>query len=79
MNMFGRKLKTLEQKSGNPDISVATTFNNIFVNVGPSIENSIPKVPNISPSKFLKNRAQINFLIAHVSNEELTAVDKTNM
>ena len=35
------------------------------------LEKLIPKVPNISPSKFLKNRNQINFVIAHVSNEEI--------
>ena len=34
-------------------------------------EESIPKVPNISSSKFLKNRNEINFVIAHVSNEEI--------
>ena len=37
-------------------------------------ENSIPKVPNLSPSKFLKNRNQINFVIAHISNEEFLAI-----
>ena len=45
-----------------------------FVNVGPSTENRIPKVPNISPSTFLKNRNQINFVIAHVSNEEILEI-----
>ena len=29
------------------------------------------KSPNILPSKFLKNRNQINFVIAHISNEEI--------
>ena len=38
---------------------------------GPNTEASIPKVPNISPSKFLKNCNQINFVIAHISNEEI--------
>ena len=40
------------------EIEIATNFNNFFVNVGPSTENRIPKVPNISP-KFLKNLNQI--------------------
>ena len=53
------------------DKELATDFNNFFVNVGPNTEASIPKVPNISPSKFLKNRNQINFVIAHISNEEI--------
>ena len=53
------------------DKEIATNFNNSFVNVGPNMEESIPKVPNISPSKFLKNRNQMEFVIAHVSNEEV--------
>ena len=47
------------------------------MNVGPSTERSIPKVPGISPSKFLKNRIQIIFLIAHVSNEEILDIIKS--
>ena len=50
---------------------INTNFNNFFTNVGPNTENLIPKVPNISPSKFLRNRNQINFVIAHVANEEI--------
>ena len=53
------------------DKQIATNFNIFFVNVGPSTEKSIPKVPNILPSNFLKNRNEINFVIAHVSNEEI--------
>ena len=34
----------------------------------------IPKVPNLSP-KFLKNRNQIKFVIAHVSNEVLDIIN----
>ena len=36
----------------------------------------IPKVRNISASKFLKQRNQFNFLIAHISNEEV--LDRVN-
>ena len=39
--------------------------------VGSSTEKTIPKVPNVSPSKFLRNRNQTNFIIAHISNEEI--------
>ena len=53
------------------DKELANKFNDFFVNVGPNTENSIPKVPTIFPSSFLKNRNQINFVIAHVSNEEI--------
>ena len=35
----------------------------------------IPKVPNLSPSKFLRNRNQIKFVIAHVSNEVLDIIN----
>ena len=53
------------------DKEIATNFNNFFTNVGPNTENLIPKVPNISPSKFLRNRNQIIFVIAHVANGEI--------
>ena len=53
------------------DKKLATNFNNFFVNVGQNTETVIPKVPNISPTKFLKNRIQTNFIIAHISNEEI--------
>ena len=59
------------------DREIATNFNNCFVNVGPSTEDSIPKVPNVSPSKFLRNRNQIDLVIAHVSNEEILGVIKS--
>ena len=36
------------------DKKLATNFNNFFVNVGQNTENAIPKVPNISPTIFLK-------------------------
>ena len=52
------------------DKELATNFNKFFVNVGSSTEKTIPKVPNVSP-KFLRNRNQTNFIIAHISNEEI--------
>ena len=58
------------------DQELATNFNEFFVNVEPSTENTIPKVPNI-PTKFLKNRNQINFAIAHISNEEILDIIKS--
>ena len=39
---------------------IADTFNNFFANVGPEIDNNIPKTP-ISPLTFLKNRVANNF------------------
>ena len=48
------------------DKELATKVNNFLVNVGTNTEKTILKVPNISPSHFLKNRNQINFVIAHI-------------
>ena len=50
---------------------IAKAFNNYFANVGPNTENTIPKVSNISPLKFLKDCIPFNFIIAHNSNEEI--------
>ena len=50
---------------------VANHINEFFVNVGPSLEESIPKINHISADKYLKNRNQANFIIAHISNEEV--------
>ena len=51
--------------------AIANNFNNFFVNVGPETEKSIPKVPHMSPNKFLKNRNQFNLIIAHISEQEV--------
>ena len=56
------------------DQELANKFNEFFVNVGPNTESTIPKVPNLSPSKFLRNRNMTNFIIAHISNEEIVQV-----
>ena len=40
-------------------------------------KKTIPKVPNISPSKFLKNLIQTNFIIVHISNEEILDIINT--
>ena len=57
------------------DNEIATNFNKFFDTVGRSTANMIPKVPNLSPSKFLRNRNQIKFVIAHVSNEVLDIIN----
>ena len=54
----------------NPKV-VADQLNNFFVNVGPLTESSIPTSENISPLKFVKQRNQLDFLLAHVSDEEV--------
>ena len=53
---------------------IAESLNNFFVNVGPETEKSIPVNPIVKPDKFLKNRNQVNFLIAHISNEEILEI-----
>ena len=55
---------------------VAETLNNFFVNVGPNTEINIPINPKIKPEKYLKNRNQLNFIIAHISNEEVLDIIK---
>ena len=53
------------------ETELAKNFNNFFANVSHNTKNTIPKVPNISPLKFLKDCIQLNFIIAHTSNEEI--------
>ena len=50
---------------------IVEAFNNFFVNIGPNTEKNIPINPIIKPEQYLKNRNQLNFLIAHISNEEI--------
>ena len=35
------------------------------------LKKTIPKVLEVLPSKYLRNRNQMNFIIAHISNEEI--------
>ena len=50
---------------------IAEKLNKFFVNVGPETEKKVPKVPNASPEKYLKNRNQFELIIAHISEEEI--------
>ena len=50
---------------------IATNFNDFFVNVGPSTDESIPVAPGMSANRFLKDRIETNFIIAHISNDEI--------
>ena len=50
---------------------IANHINDFFVNVGPELEKNIPKVGHISADKYLKDRNQVNFAIAHISNDEV--------
>ena len=51
--------------------SIANSFNKFFANVGPETEKTVPKTPHISPSIYLKNRNQSNFILAHISEQEV--------
>ena len=62
---------SINGKTIDDPIAIANGFNNFFVNVGPETEKTIPKVPNMSPNKFLKNRNQFNLIIAHISEQEI--------
>ena len=55
-------------------LDIANSFNNFFVNVGPETEKTVPKVPNTTPEQFLKNRNQFEFVIAHISEEEIVDI-----
>ena len=54
---------------------VANQPNDIFVNVGPLTESSIPISENISQNKFLKQRNQLDFFLAHVSHDVIEIIN----
>ena len=56
---------------------INNNFNNFFVNVGLDTEKTVPKVPNISPEKFLKNSNQMEFIVAHISEDEIMDILKS--
>ena len=45
--------------------------------MGPSTEITIPKTQNVSALKFMKERNQYEFLIAHVSHDEVLDIIKS--
>ena len=53
---------------------IANNFNHFFVNVGPDTDKGIPKVPNMSPEKFLTNRNRFKLIIAHISEEDILEI-----
>ena len=78
MNLKNVSLKTsqlhIDGKIIDDDKDIATSFNTLFSKVGPITEENIPKIPNISSSKFLRDQNRITFVIAHVSMEEVLDV-----
>ena len=76
INIKATKQSTISQIKVNNKViknqkEIVETLNNFFVNVGPNTDRNIPVNPKIKPEKYLKNRNQLNFLIAHISNEEV--------
>ena len=76
MNLKIAQLKIKGKVIDEPKM-VVNEINNFFVNVGPNTEKDAPKVPNIFPEKFLKNKNQFNIIIAHISNEEVLEIIKS--
>ena len=50
---------------------IAFNLTDFFVNIGLNTESNIPRAGNINPVKFMKERQQLNFIIAHISEEEV--------
>ena len=67
------QLKVKESLITNPK-RIVEEVNNYFVNVGPKTEKSIPRNPVSNPSRYLVNKNHLNFLIAHISNEEVLEI-----
>ena len=79
VNTKKKKISQLTQlKVGNKTLSnpneIANEFNNFFSNIGPSTEKNIATNPTIKFNKFLKDRLHNNFVLAHVSDEEILAI-----
>ena len=52
---------------------IGNTFNKFFANVGPNTDKTIPK-PFKSPSSYLKNRINFDFVIALTSEDEILKI-----
>ncbi len=53
---------------------IANSVNNFFVNVGPNTEKTVPKAGDISPKRFLKNRNNVEFIMTHISEEDILKI-----
>ena len=53
---------------------ISNNFNDFFVQVGPNTEANIPLTQNVTPEKFLKDRNNLDFIIAHVSEDEVLEI-----
>ena len=76
MNPKIAQLKINDRVIDDPKL-VVNEINHFFVNMGPNTEKDVPKVPNIFPARFLKNRNQFNFIITHIFNKEVLEIIKS--
>ena len=53
---------------------ISESFNKYFTSIGPNTEKSIPINPIANPDKYLRNRNEYEFIIAHTSNEEILEI-----
>ena len=67
------QLKIDDELIDNPN-EIVESLNSFFVNVGPNTEKDIPTNPIIKPNKYLRNKNQENFIIAHTSSEEILEI-----
>ena len=82
MNIRNSKAHKISQLKGggkliNNTKDISNKLNELFVNVGPTTEDSIPKTQNVAALKFMKERQNFKFLIAHVSQEEVLEIVKS--
>ena len=60
-------------KEINDPQKIGNTFNNFFANIGPNTDKTIPK-PFKSPSNYLKNRINFDFVIVLTSEDEILKI-----
>ena len=53
---------------------IANQVNSFFVGVGPNTEKNVPKSGGRSPQEFLRNRNMFNFVVAHISDDEILKI-----
>ena len=56
---------------------IANSVNDFFTNVRSNTEKSVPKVENITPEKYLQNRVGTDFLMTHISEEDILDIIKS--
>ena len=74
---FGISQLNIKGKIIDDPKDIANSANEFFVNVGPNTEKTVPKVQNITPEKFLKDRNDVDFVMAHISEEDILDIIKS--